>query len=248
MTDIRAPRMFRVPLARDGIGAEVTVTNASHAPFACVDCGTTVSLRRAHERDGHPVRAHFAHRPHVGCAFSEGEGERHLRAKQRIADLIAQRAEIAILRHCPKCDYEQPQRLPERVHRASLEHVLVSHRRADVALLDDAGEVLAAIEVFETHAVDDQKRIDLAHLRWFEVSAESVLSGETWSVLQDHLLPFTCRRCRTTATRPFVGAKRIDVECPLPSAGHVAATPTCARCSYFLRVDRSGITCWGSAA
>lgn len=244
----RGTASFRVPIAKDGGGNEVQPTDAVVRPFVCLDCGTAVSLRRAHERDGYAVRAHFAHKPRVGCAFSEGEGERHLRAKRRIAELVEQRAEIVFVRHCPKCDFEHRQRLPESVHRASLEHHLVSGRRADVALLDEEDEVLAVVEVLETHAVDQDKRIDLAHLRWFEVSAESVLGGETWLVLQDHLLPFTCPRCRATATRPFVGACRLDIECPLAGAGAVRATTTCAGCSYFLGASASGITCWGSAS
>ena len=58
---------FRVPIAHDADGQDVSPGVAEAKPFTCLDCGTIVTLRRAHERDGSPVRAHFAHRPAVGC-------------------------------------------------------------------------------------------------------------------------------------------------------------------------------------
>jgi competence protein CoiA-like protein len=239
---------FRVPIARDATGHDVVPDEAAAKPFTCLDCGTIVMLRRAHERDGSPVRAHFAHRPAVGCAFSEGEGEQHLRAKQRIFELVAARTTITLVRRCRTCDGAHRQTLPNRVVRASLEHRLLSGRRADVALLDTEDNLLAVFEVLETHAVDEDKRIDLADLRWCEIRAAVILSGEEWELVQDQLLPFTCPRCRYTAVSPWLGPERLEVPCPIPNAGTVGPVETCSNCSYFLEASREGVRCWGAAA
>lgn len=241
-------RAFAVPLARDVNGDEVRPDAAQAKPFTCVDCATVVVLRRAHQRDGFPVRAHFAHRPSVGCAFSEGEGEQHLRAKQRIVELITAKQPITLIRHCRVCDRAHHQRLPDRVALASLEHRLLSSRRADVALLDTENNILAVLEVLETHAVDQEKRIDLAGVRWCEVRASDILGGQEWDLIQDRLLPFTCRQCRNTATHPWTGVHRLEVPCPLPNAGAVQPVENCSGCAYFLEATADGVRCWGTAA
>jgi hypothetical protein len=45
-----------------------------------------------------------------------------------------------------------------------------------VALLDAAGKPVLLIEVWHTHAVDDDKRADLAPYWWIEVEAAAVLA------------------------------------------------------------------------
>lgn len=243
----RPQRSFKVPFARDPTGHEVRADEAQRPPYECVDCRTRVVLRRAHVREGGAVRAHFAHRANADCNFSQGEGELHLRAKYKIRYWVESRRAITLRRRCPRCLRPHDQLIPETVASASLEHRLPSGRRADVALLDANGGLLAVIEICGTHAVDEAKACDLKVLRWCEVSASAVLSGDCWELLQDQLNPFTCRPCRDTALRPWTGPHRSEVQCPLPGASAVVAVVACAGCPHFLDAAESGVTCWGSS-
>lgn len=222
--------------------------DASAPPFRCLDCHTFVSRRRAHLRRGAPVRAHFAHHPETGCAFSEGEGELHLHAKRRVKEVVEARTEVTLIRHCRGCDVEGRQQLPERVATASLEHRLESGRRADVALLDSTGTVLAVVEVLETHSVDQNKRIDLANVPWCEIRAQEILDGNTWRLVQDHLRRYVCGPCRGSETRTWRGPHRTDVACPLPEAADVVAVERCSDCGYFITARPEGVQCWGANA
>lgn len=239
---------FRIPFARDTDGIEVRPEHATAGSFTCPDCGTLVSHRRAHLREGNPVRAHFAHHPNIACGFSQGEGELHLRAKHAVMEAVASRRPVTLARRCPACGRETAQRLPEHVVRASLEHRLASGRRADVALFDDSDGLLAVIEILETHAVDELKRADLVGLRWCEIQARDILASDRWALVQDELLPFTCRPCRYTELRAWQGTTRLEVSCPLPGASAVIAVETCARCPYFIEATGEGIRCWGVGA
>lgn len=249
------PPAFRIPFARTAQGERVRPEDGTTGPFTCPDCKTGVSLRRAHMREGSPVRAHFAHRPAIDCGFSYGEGELHLLAKGVAATAVNERRPVALLRACARCQRITEQRMPERVARATLEYRLPSGRRADVALLDQAGELLAIIEVLESHAVDAVKRADLVGLRWCEIQARDIVaaagaaaSTQRWPLAQDELLPFTCRPCRFSEVRAWQGSARLQVECPLPTAGTVLAVEACGGCPYYLDVSTEGIRCWGGGA
>ena len=49
----------------------------------------------------------------------------------------------------------------------------ISKRKADVALLDDEGRAVLLVEVWHTHAVDLEKRMDLSPYWWIEVVREA---------------------------------------------------------------------------
>lgn len=248
MTGLPSPGpTFRIPFARAADGRSVRPAEAFAGQFSCPDCGTPVSLRRAHVRDGVSVRAHFTHRPSVTCGFSHGEGELHLLAKRVLRDAVVERRGVTLVRGCRGCGRTSDQRLPERVVSASLEHTLPSGRRADVALFDAEGALLAVVEVRETHAVDDIKRADLAGLRWCEIEARQIIASQRWTLLHDELIPFICRPCRSTKLRTWSGEARLEVLCPLPGAGTVVAVDACGRCSYFVDAADRGIRCWGGA-
>ncbi|WP_104990678.1 competence protein CoiA family protein [Deinococcus sp. NW-56] len=70
-------------------------TYAGTGPFSCLECHEPVSLRRAHQRRGRPVGAHFSHQPGSTCA---GESVMHLAAKMRLAEALSRRERPFVIR------------------------------------------------------------------------------------------------------------------------------------------------------
>lgn len=62
----------------------------------------------------------------------------------------------------------------------------LKHRRADLAILDRFGDPVLLIEVFHTHAVDGNKRLDLSPYWWIEVGARDVLENPFRLNVLDH--------------------------------------------------------------
>ena len=62
----------------------------------------------------------------------------------------------------------------------------ISKRKADVALLDEAGRVVLLVEIWHTHAVDREKQHDLSPYWWIEVEASRVLADPTALIVRNH--------------------------------------------------------------
>ena len=62
----------------------------------------------------------------------------------------------------------------------------ISKRKADVALLDEAGRAVLLVEVWQTHAVDLEKGMDLSPYWWIEVEASRVLADPTALIVRNH--------------------------------------------------------------
>lgn len=236
---------LEVPFALASDGAEVRPDDASRGPaYTCPDCKEPVILRA-----GSIVRTHFAHKARGAHCDFWTETEAHLRAKQRVAAAIAGREPIRFIRRCTVCSYEHEQPLPPGIARASLEHALPGGLRADVALLAEDGSVRAVLEVFATHECGPEKIDALAGTPWAEFSADEILAGAlVWRPRADHFRTFVCGRCRATRSRPFIGAGRLYVECPLPGAGKVLAVETCGPCRFFAGFEHDTLLCAGAGA
>ncbi|GAC1532067.1 MAG: hypothetical protein NVS3B10_27240 [Polyangiales bacterium] len=93
------------------------------------------------------------------------------------------------------------QPMPRKVLRAETEVRLPSGRVVDVALLGPAGLLIAAVEVFRTHRVDEDKASDLG-APWLEVDARDVCrsEGRVLSPLRDKLRPWLCAEHVTSRT------------------------------------------------
>lgn len=236
---------LEVPFALTEDDVEVRPEAAERgAAYRCPDCRTAVVLHA-----GPILRAHFAHyaRPerYDRCDFWT-ETEAHLRAKWRIAQAINTGRAVRFVRRCQRCGYEHEQPLPPGIARASLEHLLPGGRRADVALLASDGSVRAVIEVFATHECEPGKIEVLTGTPWAEFDATEILGHESvWRARQDNFRTFICTRCRITHPRPFVGAARLRVECPLPGAGEVVAVDICGPCRYFAGFEGETLLCAG---
>lgn len=62
----------------------------------------------------------------------------------------------------------------------------LSDRRADLAMLDHSGRPVLLVEVLHTHAVDGDKRQDLAPYWWIEVEANQVLKDTDALIIRNH--------------------------------------------------------------
>lgn len=172
---------------------------------------------------GDVVVPHVAHAPGSACAATNPETAAHLNAKVRLAAMLEPLGALSIQGQCPRCRTSPS--APWEVARWSTARVeyTVGSRRPDVVLLDEAGAVVAAVEVVHTHAVDAEKARDLAALgvRWIEVSSEHALKwdGESalWIASSDastrELLPANCRNClRLLLAREAAEARTLEEE------------------------------------
>lgn len=143
----------------------------------CPCCGERIQWKAGAE-----ITAHVAHLGGAACStVTSSESEDHLNAKLDLADALAALPQLEAARVC------QCQSSSRRVDvvaqgwtRVAMEHRSPRTTRVpDVALLDEAGAILLAIEVVHTHAVDAAKAADYAaaQIPWIEVSVEEVA---TW--------------------------------------------------------------------
>lgn len=171
----------------------------------CPDCRSAVILKLG-ERKAH----HVAHKPEFLCILTKPETVLHLNTKAYIHSQLINAQKLYINQYCtgwvaPEIgSYEGGQRAcrGERERRflwlADWDRVevesFVESRKPDIVFYRD-NKPIAAIEVKVTHAVDEQKRIDLEQsgLPWFEVEAnEDFYEGERkWTA--DKPLPYV--RC-----------------------------------------------------
>jgi transposase-like protein len=144
--------------------------------------------------------AHFAHyRLDEVCAFL-GEGPVHVAAKHAIFHAVSEWLEghgpsPLIVRHCDICRGERDQPLPASVKGVAMECRLESGRVADIVLADSESKPLAAVELYDSHAVDEAKEGDLRGIPWLELQASDAVQDPIhWRPLRTHgLRPFPCR-------------------------------------------------------
>ncbi|MDA8346787.1 MAG: hypothetical protein M0Z66_15175 [Thermaerobacter sp.] len=139
--------------------------------------------------------------------------------------------------------------MPRDAGVATTEFVLPSGHRADVAFMSPDDSLRAIFEVLHLHAVDDDKAKAIAATPWAELRAEDILTGNQWTLVRDHLKPWTCRRCREIARRsvhlPLLVPGRKFVECPLPEREAASVIDDCPFCPHFAETDGRSIVCLG---
>lgn len=148
----------------------------SQAPFYCIECKEEVILRKGKVR-----MPHYAHKPdrETECAGgNEGSAEtwQHALAKQLVVKCIDKWRFYARCRTCKTVSGHIVHHFPASEGFFAAEEKPVPPYRIDV-LVTRNGEAHAAIEVHQTHAVDDKKRKDLEArgILVIEVEAESVI-------------------------------------------------------------------------
>lgn len=149
-------------------------------------------------KSGTVVRRHFAHPPGFSCTE---ESRLHSAAKHQAAwDVVWWRHHSGIRPRvvfpaCRACGACHTLRLPTKVTGARLE-VDLGGARVDVALVNAAGDVIAAVEIRVTHEVERSKADLLRRmaLPWVELRADELLGQPgTWVAVQHAMDPGLCR-------------------------------------------------------
>jgi len=129
---------------------------------------------------------HAAHRAQDVCVATAPETALHLNAKFHLARELRRVATIGLREACQNSQCGQVRRREWSVSWDAVEvERCVGTRRPDLTLTR-GGVAVAAVEVFATHAVDDEKARVLAdsQLPWVEVRAADVLEGVAWTPAQ----------------------------------------------------------------
>lgn len=194
-----APRHAGVPFAADAAGHVVSPYTAPRgAPYHCLICQETVTLRRG------LVRApHFAHLAASQCRAS-GESIEHAAFKRLLATGLRTHRAFTAQVKCPACAHVQTTTFPLTPDSEVVEELTIDGFRADVGVRR-AGQAVLAFEVYVTHAVGSVKALSLP-VPWLEVSAGAA------GVLDPHTRPTVrvrdtnlfrhrpCRACGSTAS------------------------------------------------
>jgi len=177
----------RLAWALDGRGdvvfasSMVGVDPRDRPRVTCPECDDVVTLK-AGERG--IVSPHVAHRSGAACAATAPETAAHLNAKMRLVRELSARGALRLRSECRMGhhvagDWHAP------AWARAVPELKVDARRPDVALLDEGGAVVGAVEVLHSHRVDRAKALDLAAsgVPWVEFRAEDVLAWDGSSPL-----------------------------------------------------------------
>lgn len=196
------PSPRAIHLARDLetgrlIGADRAERQPKKGRYQCLDnrCGRFLTVAKSKRG-----KIHFKHFRELGTfACGLGGGKRSRLTHDAAQDLLVAVFAEAIQRRCPMplLRFHTPSGVREVLPFVLAQTVVKEwtspdrRRRADVALLDRDEEPVLLIEVFHTHAVDRNKRLDLNPYWWIEVEASDVLGSPfTLNVLGHGNLPY----------------------------------------------------------
>ena len=176
---------FALDKSRGGIVTLPEEATSTGGPYTCVG-GCPLVLRAS--SSSARIRQHFAHLPTTttsngteAASLCNGESLEHKTAKLLLAQRVG---EYRLMRACKVCGDPAGPKIefdPRLVVGKDEVSVLEGKFRLDVAILDGkTREVVAAIEVFHTHAVDADKWTALSGQyagRLYEVTSKVVLSA-----------------------------------------------------------------------
>lgn len=178
----------------DECDGKEAVTKYAKGYFRCIDCSEEVFVRRGHERTWH--FCHYCKKAESRCPRANGgETREHYEAKHFVANNIA-RCAFAVEK-CPMClkkKFFVGSRGSVLVHRCRAEverRIDGTSRVADVGIINPATQrMVAAVEIFHTHEVDDAKHADCAAqgVAVLEVSTEEVQRWKEYAVNKDKLM------------------------------------------------------------
>lgn len=144
-------------------------------PYECPDCHRTVHVKKGSERV-----AHFAHNPDPSnpCTYyfkSASLDQRHKNAQLKLKQFLERGREINIARAC-ECGCRvishwgitcRPSTTVRCEHRFVFKE---SNKSADVAVLDQSGELICIFEVVHTHYTREAHRPE----PWHEIRADEI--------------------------------------------------------------------------
>jgi hypothetical protein len=181
----------------------------------CPCCGERVAWKAGAE-----VSPHVSHLPDSTCSVvSSGESAAHFNAKFDLADKLSALQEFKADWYC-RCSALRRTIVARRWSRVAIEHRSTQTTRVpDVALLDEAGAIVLAIEIVHTHAVDAAKAADYAaaDIPWIEINVSDATAWQptsTWAVkalAYGNLCTHICDHCERIE-RQRIEQERIEQE------------------------------------
>lgn len=236
------------PWALDADGNLVAATAAApHVSYVCPSCGGRLFRR------GGSYRPHFYHHDEADlalCDFAQGETLEHLQAKHRVAQVVNEHVPVEIerKRSCKRCGRKACEPLPAATVGAIEEFLLDNGRRADVALVDGDGCIVAIVEIYAQHKVDREKSRLLRGTPWIEIRASTVLASDKWTLERDLFPAPHCAECaeamRHEQLIPFRGDDSADILCPRRRQVSKAVL-ACGWCNDFVEAVAAGVVCRG---
>ena len=211
-------RGLLIPYAFGSSGERVSPREAARGhSYQCPECRERLVFRQGKVRV-----PHFAHyRTPESCRFMS-EGWLHIAAKHAIFHAVSEWVEghgpaPQLLRRCETCRQELWQPLPGKVRTVVMELRLPSGRVADLVLGGESGPV-AVVEIYDTHAVGEEKEKDLCGIPWVELSATEALRDPIhWHARTSRgLKSFRCRCASAVRMRIVERGCAVHVDgCPV---------------------------------
>jgi hypothetical protein len=158
--------------------------------YRCLDERCSRDLTVARSKQGRQHFRHFRNNHADGCVFQDLAKGRHQAAQRILVTLFSE----ALRRRTPMplMAFNTPAGLLTVLPFVQASEVVMewicpaSGRRIDVAILDENGNPVLLVEVWHTHAVDIEKRKDLAPYWWIEVEANQVLTNTDVLLIRNH--------------------------------------------------------------
>lgn len=183
--------------------------------ITCLDCDDELIVRKGEQK-----KHHFCHRKGSACVLSsggscEGETDEHKAAKIKIANRFNQSDNMTILQKvCFRC--EKRTRLYNLTEYRDAGYFAVNEykykdkngveRSADVAIIDNSGNIHIIIEIFKSHATPEANR---EGCMWVELSAFSVEKNTDDHFTCVRIPQVSCDVCTTIIQREQEYLKRI---------------------------------------
>lgn len=151
------------PWALDINGKFVSIEHAHKGEsYTCPKCHEPLSYQREGKGEKRTVRPFFKHHPDSSCSGytpHESESAIHKFAKQAVYEILREfidkHNDFKISWMCPDCHKEMTANLLKRAKDVQMEEVLDA-ARPDVALLDEKGNTIVAIEIVFSHDVETE--------------------------------------------------------------------------------------------
>lgn len=138
----------------------------------CHTCNKEVELKWS--RNGKPFWKHLADE---GCFPSTSESITHRFAKEQLAKVITNGADVKFKTTCERCGFNYEEDIPKEVSQVVTEYKYNNPNKEkaifDIACLDKHGNIVIGIEIFYKHETDN--KIARMGTKWYEVSAIDVL-------------------------------------------------------------------------
>lgn len=146
------------PWALDSNGMLVNAEKAEKGQqYSCPKCHEHLSLCKK-GKGPNARRNHFKHKPGSHCS-GPSESDIHILAKEGISNIIRSAIEkhqdIPITWTCPECGMDFSANLLKKAKAVEVEKNLGTSR-PDIALLDENGKVIVAIEIVYKHEPTDE--------------------------------------------------------------------------------------------